>query len=103
MHTQAGEAHAALQARLAAAVAGALKKARGRVFAFRQQLASAAAADEVRKRGDLITANLYRIPPGAESVEVRWICSYRSVRDVFGVGTELCFCLGCPALVTATG
>lgn len=35
------------------------------------QLANADEADAVQKQGDLITANLYRIPPGASSVEVR--------------------------------
>jgi hypothetical protein len=41
-------------------VAGALKKARSKVFAFNKQLADSQRVGEVQKRGDLIIANVYR-------------------------------------------
>lgn len=58
---QAGEVYAALYQRLAAAVKGALKKARGRVRSFEQQLESAGDAGAIQKQGDIIVANLYRL------------------------------------------
>lgn len=57
---QAGELHAALHQRLTAAARGALKKARGRVAAFKQQLESAASAAAVQRQADIIMANVYR-------------------------------------------
>jgi hypothetical protein len=57
---QAAELHASLHQRLTAAAKGALKKARGRVAAFKQQLASAAAAGAVQRQADIIMANVYR-------------------------------------------
>jgi len=57
---QAGEVYGGLYQRLAAAVKGALKKARGRVRSFEQQLASAGDAGAVQRQGDIIVANLYR-------------------------------------------
>ncbi|PNW73302.1 hypothetical protein CHLRE_14g627150v5 [Chlamydomonas reinhardtii] len=66
----AAEAAAALQARLAGVVAAALKKTRGKVRAFQQQLSDSDAAEGVQRQADLITANLYRIPAGASSVTV---------------------------------
>jgi hypothetical protein len=41
-------------------VAGLLKKARSKIFAFNKQLSEAGRAEEVQKRGDLIIANVYR-------------------------------------------
>ncbi|KAG2489798.1 hypothetical protein HYH03_011747 [Edaphochlamys debaryana] len=66
----AAEAHEALAGRLGGVVAGALKKARGKARAFQQQLADAGRAAEVSRTAEMITANIYRIPPGAASVEV---------------------------------
>jgi hypothetical protein len=57
---QASELHAALHQRLSAAARGALKKARGRVAAFRQQLAAAEGAGGVQRQADIIMANVYR-------------------------------------------
>jgi predicted ribosome quality control (RQC) complex YloA/Tae2 family protein len=57
---QAGEVYGGLYQRLAAAVKVALKKARGRVYSFEQQLSSAVDAGGVQKQGDIIVANLYR-------------------------------------------
>ncbi|GFR44448.1 hypothetical protein Agub_g5659, partial [Astrephomene gubernaculifera] len=66
----AAEAHAQLYGKLAAAVAAALKKARGKVGAFQRQLSESGRCEEVRRQADLITANLYRIPPGSPTAEV---------------------------------
>lgn len=66
--SQVGELHGALHARLAAAAAGALKKTRGRLFAFRNQLDDAQKADAVQREADMITANMYRIKPGMAQV-----------------------------------
>ncbi|GBF97380.1 hypothetical protein Rsub_11027 [Raphidocelis subcapitata] len=66
---QASEQHASLHQRLAAAARGALKKARARAAAFRQQLAAAADAPAVQRRADIIIANVYRIEEGASSLE----------------------------------
>lgn len=57
---QAGEVYGGLYQRLAAAVKVALKKARGRVYSFEQQLSPAVDAEAVQKQGDIIVANLYR-------------------------------------------
>lgn len=54
------QVYGGLYQRLAAAVKTALKKARGRVRSFEQQLASAGDADAVQRQGDIIVANLYR-------------------------------------------
>jgi predicted ribosome quality control (RQC) complex YloA/Tae2 family protein len=56
----AGEVYGGLYQRLAAAVKVALKKARGRVYSFEQQLSSAVDSEAVQKQGDIIVANLYR-------------------------------------------
>ncbi|GLI67503.1 hypothetical protein VaNZ11_011705 [Volvox africanus] len=64
------EAHAQLHGKLAAAVAGALKKARGKVRAFEQQLTDSGRSEEVQRLADLITANLYRIPAGSATAMV---------------------------------
>ncbi|KAF8058048.1 rqcH [Scenedesmus sp. PABB004] len=70
---QAGELYAALHTRLSAAVRGALKKARGRVRAFEQQLAAADGAAALQRSADIIMANLYRLEPGAaELVAEDW-------------------------------
>ncbi|EFJ52975.1 hypothetical protein VOLCADRAFT_78603 [Volvox carteri f. nagariensis] len=66
----AAEAHAQLYGKLAAAVAAALKKARGKVRAFEQQLTESGRTEEVRRLADIITANLYRIPAGSPSAVV---------------------------------
>lgn len=57
---QAGEVYGVLHQRLTTAVKHALKKARGRVVSFEQQLAAAGDAAAVQKQGDIIVANLYR-------------------------------------------
>lgn len=57
---QASELHASLHQKLAAAARGALKKARGRVAAFEQQLKAAEGAGAVQRRADIIMANVYR-------------------------------------------
>lgn len=57
---QAAELHTSLHQRLSAAVGNALKKARGRVYSFNQQLQAAEQVDAVQKQADLIMANVYR-------------------------------------------
>eukprot|EP00878_Enallax_costatus_P010306 GHUV01010756.1.p1 GENE.GHUV01010756.1~~GHUV01010756.1.p1 ORF type:complete len:558 (+),score=193.14 GHUV01010756.1:1099-2772(+) len=66
---QAGEVYANLHQRLSNAVKQALKKARGKVYSFQQQLAAADGAAAVQKEADIIVANLYRIPPKASQLE----------------------------------
>ncbi|GLC41662.1 hypothetical protein PLESTB_000691300 [Pleodorina starrii] len=66
----AAEAHAQLYGKLAAAVTAALKKARGKVRAFEQQLSESGRSEEIRRVADLITANLYRIPAGSATAVV---------------------------------
>jgi hypothetical protein len=57
---QAGEAYAGLHQRLSTAVKQALKKARGRVKSFEQQLQAADEVAAVQKQADIIVANIYR-------------------------------------------
>lgn len=57
---QAADLHTSLHQRLSAAVGNALKKARGRVYSFNQQLQAAEQVDAVQKQADLIMANVYR-------------------------------------------
>lgn len=57
---QAGEVYGSLYQRLSSAVKQALKKARGRVRSFEQQLSAADDAAAIQKQGDIIVANLYR-------------------------------------------
>jgi hypothetical protein len=57
---QAGEVYGGLYQKLCGAVKQALKKAKGRVYSFEQQLASAGDAAAVQRQGDIIVANLYR-------------------------------------------
>lgn len=57
---QAGEVYAGLHTRLSTAVKAALKKARGRVKAFEQQLQAADEVAAVQKQADIIVANMYR-------------------------------------------
>ncbi|GIL57435.1 hypothetical protein Vafri_12660 [Volvox africanus] len=64
------EAHAQLHGRLLATVAAALKKARGKVRAFEQQLTDSGRSEEVQRLADLITANLYRISAGSATTVV---------------------------------
>lgn len=66
---QAGEVYGSLYQRLAGAVKTALKKARGRVYSFEQQLAAAEDAAVVQKHGDIIVANLYRWERGTGAHE----------------------------------
>ncbi|GIL89674.1 hypothetical protein Vretimale_16652 [Volvox reticuliferus] len=64
------EAHAQLHDKLAGTVAAALKKARGKVRAFEQQLKDSGRSQELQRLADLITANLYRIPAGSATTVV---------------------------------
>jgi hypothetical protein len=57
---QAGEVYAGLHQRLGTAVKQALKKARGRVKSFEQQLQAADEVAAVQKQADIIVANIYR-------------------------------------------
>jgi predicted ribosome quality control (RQC) complex YloA/Tae2 family protein len=57
---QAGEVYAGLHQRLSTAVKQALKKARGRVRSFEQQLQAADEVAAVQKQADIIVANIYR-------------------------------------------
>jgi predicted ribosome quality control (RQC) complex YloA/Tae2 family protein len=57
---QAGEVYAGLHQRLSTAVKQALKKARGRVKSFEQQLQAADEVAAVQKQADIIVANIYR-------------------------------------------
>ncbi|PNH11359.1 hypothetical protein TSOC_001768 [Tetrabaena socialis] len=63
--TEAAEAHELLAGRLGTVVAASLKKARNKARAFQQQLSDSGRSEEVQRRADLITANLYRIPAGS--------------------------------------
>jgi predicted ribosome quality control (RQC) complex YloA/Tae2 family protein len=56
---QAGEVYAGLHQRLSTAVKQALKKARGRVKSFEQQLQAADEVAAVQKQADIIVANIY--------------------------------------------
>lgn len=81
---QAGEVYGGLYQRLSAAVKVALKKARGRVRSFEQQLSSAGDAEAVQKQGDIIVANLYRwarrlllaalCPSDFHIASLHWLC-----------------------------
>eukprot|EP00879_Flechtneria_rotunda_P017853 GHRR01018713.1.p1 GENE.GHRR01018713.1~~GHRR01018713.1.p1 ORF type:complete len:705 (+),score=256.20 GHRR01018713.1:640-2754(+) len=66
---QVGEVYAGLLQRLTSAVKQALKKARGRVRSFEQQLEAAEGAAAVQKEADIIVANIYRIPEGASQLQ----------------------------------
>ncbi|WIA33408.1 hypothetical protein OEZ86_006542 [Tetradesmus obliquus] len=66
---QAGEVYAGLHTRLSTAVKAALKKARGRVKAFEQQLQAADEVAAVQKQADIIVANMYRLRPNAAQLE----------------------------------
>uniref|UniRef100_A0A383VBP0 NFACT RNA-binding domain-containing protein n=1 Tax=Tetradesmus obliquus TaxID=3088 RepID=A0A383VBP0_TETOB len=66
---QAGEVYAGLHTRLSTAVKAALKKARGRVNAFEQQLQAADEVAAVQKQADIIVANMYRLQPNASQLE----------------------------------
>jgi predicted ribosome quality control (RQC) complex YloA/Tae2 family protein len=66
---QAAEQHASLHASLTASTRAALKKARGRAFAFKKQLAAAEGEPQVRREADIIMANVYQIAPGAAALE----------------------------------
>eukprot|EP00775_Hariotina_reticulata_P013451 gene13451-13577_t len=66
---QAAELYAGLHQQLAGAVRQALKKARGRLRSFEQQMAAAGDAAAVQRQADLIVANIYRIPAGAEQLQ----------------------------------
>lgn len=57
---QASEVYGGLHQRLSSAVRQALKKARGKVYSFQQQLTAADGAAAVQKEADIIVANLYR-------------------------------------------
>jgi len=59
------------KARLRAALEKALAKARGRVKALESQLERTAEAESLRRRAELLKANLHQIPTGANEVEVR--------------------------------
>jgi hypothetical protein len=83
-----GEVYGALYARLSAAVAGAVKKARSRVFSFNKQLASAGDAAQVQRQGDIIVANLYRWEGGMVCVwvGVSGVAEWQGVSDGGGAG-----------------
>jgi predicted ribosome quality control (RQC) complex YloA/Tae2 family protein len=57
---QAVEVYAVLHQRLAGAVRQALKKGRGRLKSFDQQMAAAEDAAAVQRQADIIVANMYR-------------------------------------------
>lgn len=67
---QASEIHAQLHQKLSSAVTSALKKGRGKVIAFKTQLKESSNADDVQLKGDMVTANLYRIQQGDASCTV---------------------------------
>lgn len=57
---QVSDLHAALHQRLSTAVKSALKKAKGRVLSFEQQLRNVDLVHQVQKEADMIMANVYR-------------------------------------------
>lgn len=57
---QAGEVYSNLHQRLSNAMKQALKKARGKVYSFQQQLTAADNLAALQKEADIIVANLYR-------------------------------------------
>lgn len=79
---QGGELHAQLHQKLGNAVAVAMKKTRGRMAAFRQQIDSSQQGDAVQREADMITANLYRIKPGMEQVCVPAGAVWRGVSQL---------------------
>lgn len=73
---QGAELHASLHQKLAAAAKNALKKARGRAAAFRQQLVAAEAAGGVQRTADIIMANVYRCVGCAVHFCISSLCSW---------------------------
>ncbi|KAF5841833.1 fibronectin-binding protein A N-terminus-domain-containing protein [Dunaliella salina] len=66
---QSEDRHARLHQQLLSAVQGLHKKVCAKIRTFEAQLLDVSEVEAVQKTADMITANIYRIPPGAKEVE----------------------------------
>jgi len=66
---QSEERHARLHQQLLSAVQSLHKKVCSKIRTFEAQLLDVSKVEAVQKTADMITANIYRIPPGASEVE----------------------------------